>query len=154
MLKSGEHLHPTAYINASWTGRWSKLMGCRQAFNSNRFFIFCANVLGSPFGTTSPLSENPSTGRLYGPDFPPTTIRDDVRYEIGAHSCASTYSNVDCTNWFSTSSVSPLLLSPLADQWAGWRSWSGSCASPGSCSAQYPWRHVQSNLGGASHGER
>ncbi|KAF7342260.1 Homoserine O-acetyltransferase [Mycena venus] len=58
---------------------WSSLMGCGKAFDPRRMFIFCANALGSPFGTTSPLSINPSTGRPYGPDFPPTTIRDDVR---------------------------------------------------------------------------
>ncbi|KAF8168946.1 Alpha/Beta hydrolase protein [Mycena galopus ATCC 62051] len=58
---------------------WSPLMGCRKAFDPTRFFIFCANDLGSPFGTTSPLSIDPSTGRPYGPDFPATTIRDDVK---------------------------------------------------------------------------
>ncbi|KAF8187876.1 homoserine O-acetyltransferase [Mycena galopus ATCC 62051] len=61
---------------AKW---WSALMGKGMAFDPTHFFIFCANVLGSPFGTTSPLSENPSTGRPYGPEFPATTIRDDVR---------------------------------------------------------------------------
>ncbi|KAF7337402.1 Homoserine O-acetyltransferase [Mycena sanguinolenta] len=58
---------------------WSPLMGCGKAFDTTRFFIFCANVLGSPFGTTSPLSIDPSTGKAYGPKFPATTIRDDVR---------------------------------------------------------------------------
>ncbi|KAJ7249764.1 homoserine O-acetyltransferase [Mycena haematopus] len=58
---------------------WAPLMGCGKAFDYTRFFIFCANDLGSPFGTTSSLSTNPATGRPYGPDFPATTIRDDVR---------------------------------------------------------------------------
>ncbi|KAJ7321272.1 hypothetical protein DFH08DRAFT_668835, partial [Mycena albidolilacea] len=47
---------------------WSQLMGCGKAFDPS-FFILYANVLGSPFGTISPLSINPSTGRQYGPDF-------------------------------------------------------------------------------------
>ncbi|KAF7337403.1 Homoserine O-acetyltransferase [Mycena sanguinolenta] len=59
--------------------RWSPLMGCGKAFDHTRFFIFCANDLGSPFGTTSPISTDPSTGKAYGPKFPATTIRDDVR---------------------------------------------------------------------------
>ncbi|KAJ7120240.1 Alpha/Beta hydrolase protein [Mycena epipterygia] len=58
---------------------WGDLLGCGRAFDPTRYYIFCANVLGSPYGTTSPLSIEPSTGVHYGPEFPPTTIRDDVR---------------------------------------------------------------------------
>jgi len=35
-------------------------------------------VIGSPYGTVSPLSVNPRTGRPYGADFPQATIRDTV----------------------------------------------------------------------------
>ncbi|EJD52665.1 homoserine O-acetyltransferase [Auricularia subglabra TFB-10046 SS5] len=58
---------------------WGPLIGVGRAFDPRRFFIFCANVLGSPYGTASPVTINPATGQPYGPDFPPTTIRDDVR---------------------------------------------------------------------------
>jgi homoserine O-acetyltransferase len=58
---------------------WGPLLGKDKAFDISRYFIFCANVLGSPYGTTSPLSINPKTGRIYGPEFPQTTIRDDVQ---------------------------------------------------------------------------
>lgn len=58
---------------------WGPLLGPGRAFDTSRYFIFCANVLGSPYGTTSPLSMNPKTGRSYGPEFPQTCIRDDVR---------------------------------------------------------------------------
>lgn len=54
-------------------------MGRGKAFDSNRWFIFCANVLGSPYGSASPVTVNSATGKPYGPEFPPTTIRDDVR---------------------------------------------------------------------------
>ena len=53
-------------------------MGPGKAFDSNRFFIICANVAGSPYGTISPVSIDPDTGEPYGPSFPPTSIRDDV----------------------------------------------------------------------------
>jgi homoserine O-acetyltransferase len=53
-------------------------MGRNKAFDPNRFFIFCANVLGSPYGSASPVTTNPDTGKPYGPEFPPTSIRDDV----------------------------------------------------------------------------
>ncbi|KAF5376942.1 hypothetical protein D9615_007274 [Tricholomella constricta] len=58
---------------------WGPLMGRGKAFDPNRFFIFCANVLGSPYGSASPITIDPDTGMPYGPEFPPTTIRDDVR---------------------------------------------------------------------------
>lgn len=54
-------------------------MGPGKAFDYTRFFIFCANTMGSPYGSASPVTINPETGRLYGPEFPTTTIRDDVR---------------------------------------------------------------------------
>ncbi len=60
--------------------RWGPLMGHGKAFDASRFFIFCANVLGSPYGSASPVTLNPETGKPYGPEFPLTTIRDDVLY--------------------------------------------------------------------------
>ncbi|KAI9060969.1 homoserine O-acetyltransferase [Trametes sanguinea] len=58
---------------------WGPLMGRGKAFDPSRYFIFCANVLGSPYGSASPVTINPETGKPYGPEFPLTTIRDDVR---------------------------------------------------------------------------
>lgn len=43
------------------------------------YFIVCANILGSHYGTTGPLHTNPTTGKPYYKDFPPYTIRDMVR---------------------------------------------------------------------------
>ncbi|KAG8776578.1 homoserine O- acetyltransferase [Serendipita sp. 397] len=58
---------------------WGPLMGISKAFDASRYFIFCANVMGSPYGSASPVTVNPTTGQPYGPEFPATTIRDDVR---------------------------------------------------------------------------
>lgn len=58
---------------------WRPLIGSGKALDYSRYFIFCANVLGSPYGSASPLSINPETAQAYGPSFPDTTIRDDVR---------------------------------------------------------------------------
>lgn len=61
---------------------WGPLLGGPgRAFDVSRFFIVCFNSLGSPYGTASPVTAkdgDPTKGR-YGPEFPLTTIRDDVR---------------------------------------------------------------------------
>ncbi|KAK0645637.1 Alpha/Beta hydrolase protein [Cercophora newfieldiana] len=61
---------------------WGPLLGGPgRAFDTSRFFIVCMNSLGSPYGTASPVTAkdgNPDLGR-YGPEFPLTTIRDDVQ---------------------------------------------------------------------------
>ncbi|KAI9753210.1 MAG: hypothetical protein M4579_005276 [Chaenotheca gracillima] len=60
---------------------WGPLMGgSGSAFDITRFFVICLNSLGSPYGTASPVTNkngDPEQGR-YGPEFPLTTIRDDV----------------------------------------------------------------------------
>ncbi|KAI2472043.1 homoserine O-acetyltransferase [Annulohypoxylon bovei var. microspora] len=58
---------------------WSPLLGRGKAFDPAHFFVFCANVLGSPYGSASPLTVDPRTGRQYASEFPQTTVRDDVR---------------------------------------------------------------------------
>lgn len=44
----------------------------------DKYFIVCANILGSCYGTTGPMSENPDTGTPYYSEFPLVTIRDVV----------------------------------------------------------------------------
>ncbi|CAG8498691.1 10832_t:CDS:2 [Funneliformis mosseae] len=58
---------------------WGPLIGKGRAFDPTKFFIFCGNMFSSPYGTASPVTINPETGKYYGPEFPPTTPRDDVR---------------------------------------------------------------------------
>jgi homoserine O-acetyltransferase/O-succinyltransferase len=55
-------------------------MGPGKAFDITKFFIFCGNALGSPYGSASPVTINPDTNERYGPEFPLVTIRDDVKY--------------------------------------------------------------------------
>ncbi|CAG8839374.1 32613_t:CDS:2, partial [Racocetra persica] len=57
---------------------WGPLIGKGRAFDPTKYFIFCGNVLGSPYGTASPVTINPETGNIYGPEFPLTMPRDDV----------------------------------------------------------------------------
>ncbi len=43
-----------------------------------RWFVICANFLSSPYGTTSPMSLNPTSQKRYRGDFPMITVRDMV----------------------------------------------------------------------------
>ena len=61
------------------TGWWDLMVGPGLAFDTNRFFIICANVLGGCKGSTGPSSANPATGRPYAMDFPVVTIYDMAR---------------------------------------------------------------------------
>ena len=57
---------------ADW---WSGLFGPGKIFDPEEDFIICINNLGSPYGTSSPKSLNPSNER-YGLNFPAYTLRD------------------------------------------------------------------------------
>ena len=61
---------------------WGPLIGGPgRAFDVTKFFVVCLNSLGSPYGSASPVTNkdgDPALGR-YGPEFPLTTIRDDVK---------------------------------------------------------------------------
>jgi homoserine O-acetyltransferase len=58
---------------------WPGMVGKDMVFDVSRYFIVCANILGSCYGTTGPLSVNPETSRQWLNDFPVVTIRDIVR---------------------------------------------------------------------------
>jgi homoserine O-acetyltransferase/O-succinyltransferase len=57
---------------------WPGMVGKGLLFDPDKYFIVCANVLGSCYGTTGPSSINPDTGRQWLRDFPLITIRDLV----------------------------------------------------------------------------
>ena len=60
-------------------GWWNLMVGPGCAFDTDRYFIICANVLGGCKGTTGPSSPDPATGRAYGSTFPIVTVEDMVR---------------------------------------------------------------------------
>ena len=48
----------------------------------DKYFIVCANILGSCYGSTGPMSVNPDSGQPWYDNFPKLTIRDVVRAHI------------------------------------------------------------------------
>ena len=58
---------------------WKGLFGDKDYFNPDDHFIVCANIIGSPYGSTNPLSINPVTGQPYYLAFPQLTVRDLVK---------------------------------------------------------------------------
>ncbi len=63
-------------------GWWDDCIGPGKAFDTDRFFVICCNVLGSCYGSTGPSSINPATGQPYGLRFPVVTIGDMVRSQL------------------------------------------------------------------------
>ncbi|WP_433064252.1 homoserine O-acetyltransferase MetX [Dactylosporangium sp. CS-033363] len=62
-------------------GWWDGMIGPGKAFDTDRYFVVCTNLLGGCRGTTGPSSTDPATGRPYGSDFPVVTVADMVRTE-------------------------------------------------------------------------
>jgi homoserine O-acetyltransferase len=60
-------------------GWWDGMIGPGKAFDTDRFFVVCTNLIGSCRGSTGPASIDPRTGRVYGSDFPVVTVGDMVR---------------------------------------------------------------------------
>ncbi|MEM1357227.1 MAG: homoserine O-acetyltransferase [Bacteroidota bacterium] len=59
---------------------WPGLVGPGFTINPEKYFVVCVNMLGSSYGSTSPKSIDPQTGKPYGIDFPLVTTRDNARF--------------------------------------------------------------------------
>ena len=68
--------------NASLHSWWGDMLGEGKLFDTAKYFVICANVLGSCYGTTGPTEVNPDTGNAYGVSFPDVSIRDSVRLHL------------------------------------------------------------------------
>jgi homoserine O-acetyltransferase/O-succinyltransferase len=64
--------------NSEVAGWWSGIIGEGKLYDPANYFIICANILGSCYGTSGPLETNKKTGKPYYLKFPQFTIRDMV----------------------------------------------------------------------------
>jgi len=77
---SGNH-HAAGYHDQddAKPGWWDNCVGPGKPIDTDRFFVVSLNNLGGCHGSTGPTSENPDTGKPYGPTFPTVTVQDWVR---------------------------------------------------------------------------
>jgi len=71
--------HDDEDLRINGPGWWENMVGPGRGIDTDRYFVICANILGSCSGSTGPSSLNPATGRPWGLDFPVVTIGDMVR---------------------------------------------------------------------------
>lgn len=65
--------------NSNPTDWWSKLVGKGKLIDTEKYFVICANMLVSAYGSSGPATTDPATGKPYYFTFPDTTVRDTVK---------------------------------------------------------------------------
>ncbi len=84
-------LSPTAHAASNAVdpseGWWEGMVGPGKPIDTNRWYVICANTLGSCQGSTGPSSINPDTGAPYRIDFPALTLEDtaNAAHELVRH---------------------------------------------------------------------
>ncbi|MFP6814172.1 MAG: homoserine O-acetyltransferase [Pseudomonadales bacterium] len=75
-------LSPSAHVASSnadpRSGWWEDMLGPDKPIDTNRYFVVCANSLGSCFGSTGPASIDPDTGHHYRLSFPVLCLEDSA----------------------------------------------------------------------------
>jgi homoserine O-acetyltransferase len=66
---------------AGQTGWWDNMIGPGKAFDTDKYFVICSNVLGGCRGSSGPSSMNPATDAPYAMTFPIISIGDMVRLQ-------------------------------------------------------------------------
>ena len=62
-------------------GWWDAAVGPGRAFDTDRYFVLCSNIVGGCKGSTGPSSINPQTGKPWGMSFPMVTVADMVEVQ-------------------------------------------------------------------------
>ncbi len=81
-LSGGAHAAGYLAADDAQPGWWDDCIGPGKAFDTDRYFVICSNVLGSCYGSSGPSSVDPATSKPYGLRFPVVTIGDMVRAQV------------------------------------------------------------------------
>jgi homoserine O-acetyltransferase len=76
---TGSHHAAGKYEGDRKSGWWDDLIGPEKGIDTNKYYVICMNNIGSCFGSTGPMSINPSTNKPYRYKFPVLTITDIVK---------------------------------------------------------------------------
>ncbi len=68
--------------NDKHPGWWDNMIGPNKAFDTEKYFIICSNVISGCNGSTGPSSVNQKTGKPYATDFPLVTIKDMINAQF------------------------------------------------------------------------
>jgi homoserine O-acetyltransferase len=77
-LNASHHVAGVSATDPESIGWWDNMVGPGKPVDTNHFFVIGVNNLGSCFGSTGPMSINPSTQKPYGASFPVVTVEDWV----------------------------------------------------------------------------
>ncbi len=80
-LTGSAHVANHPEIDGDPEGWWEGIVGPGKAIDTDRFFVICANSLGSCYGSTGPRSAAPDGG-IYNLRFPQLTVRDLVNVQL------------------------------------------------------------------------
>ena len=76
-------LSPSAHAASSPAdpkpGWWESMIGAGKPIDTSRYYVLCINSIGSPYGSSSPASIDPATGRPFGIAFPEVALEDVAR---------------------------------------------------------------------------
>lgn len=74
---AGRH-HPTDRK----PGWWDDMVGPGRAFDTDKYFVICSNVIGGCKGSSGPTAINPASGQHWQANFPVVTIADMVAAQV------------------------------------------------------------------------
>ncbi len=76
--------HAASNAQDASAGWWEDMLGAGKPIDTDRWFVICANTLGSCKGSTGPADNDPATGAAYRLDFPELTLEDaaNASYEL------------------------------------------------------------------------